>query len=475
MSVVAIRKAFKILESISDHPSPISLAELTDKTKLSKPTTFRIAKTLTSLGYLVQEPSSGTYSISSKMSIISNPQTRYQLINVAKPLMRTLFEEFNEMVNLGVLEDLSVAYIDWIETTRSLRWSLTPHQTDPCYSTALGRAILAFLPSEEQQEILSRLVLKKKTPRTLQSIPELKKILQETQQRGWSIEKNETDEGIVCIGMPLTEFGFKHAALSITVPTPRFTPELEAEIANAFKKIIDSVPNKIKPPSTHQQPTIPAPSSEKPLRKIPYYSSHSGIFPKDCSFEFRQSWRSEPESDFQPGTVYAAWNESGWHFRALLSDKIIRNEAKIDHMATWTTGDVFEVFLQEQEGTRYSEIHVTPENHHLVLAFPAPGIIRTPGMDWTRWIVRDHGIQSKTHIFESEKRWEVDLFVPLAFASHGAKLNSKNRWKISFGRYDYSLPDLTPVISSTSSHSQCDFHRIEEWDLVEFQTPITTL
>jgi hypothetical protein len=55
--------------------------------------------------------------------------------------------------------------------------------------------------------------------------------------------------------------------------------------------------------------------------------------------------------------------------------------------------------------------------------------------------------------------WSVVARIPLG----GLFPTTHLEWLLSFGRYDYTPGQPKPVISSTSPHAICNFHRKEEW------------
>jgi DNA-binding IclR family transcriptional regulator len=126
--------------------------------------------------------------------------------------MEKLHQEFNETVNLGVLEGDQISYAACLETTRPLRLMVRPGTKDPFYCTALGRAIAAFLPEREQAELLSRVKVEPRTSKTVRTRSALAKILRETRRRGWVIDNEECDLGVVCLGVPRCGKGVAGAA-----------------------------------------------------------------------------------------------------------------------------------------------------------------------------------------------------------------------------------------------------------------------
>jgi len=92
----------------------------------------------------------------------------------------------------------------------------------PLYCTAVGKVMLAHMPSEEQAAILPQLELKRHTANTIGSSQELQNHLRKVQKNGyaWDLEENELH--IRCIAAPIWDHtGAVNASLSITGPVVR--------------------------------------------------------------------------------------------------------------------------------------------------------------------------------------------------------------------------------------------------------------
>jgi hypothetical protein len=116
--------------------------------------------------------------------------------------MRELRDRFNETVNLGVLDGREIVYLDMVESRRSLRMQAQLGGRDPVYSTALGKAMVAFLPEDRWGEHLPARL----TPRTEashSSIVALRDDLRRTRERGYGLDDGENEEGVRCLGAPI--------------------------------------------------------------------------------------------------------------------------------------------------------------------------------------------------------------------------------------------------------------------------------
>jgi len=225
VSIAVVRKTVSTLEKLAESEEPLSLAALSARAKLPKPTAHRILQTLAALGYVAQDETSRYY-LTTKLDSLAQ-SSRYRDLKLrAVPSMTALHRQFNETVNLGVLEGSKVHYIHVIETTRSLRMMVQPNAADEYYFTAVGRAIAAHLPEPQLDVILKSTTLRAITPKTVSSRKKLQTILCETRRRGWAIDDEESVLGVVCLATPVFVHNSPVAAISVTMPKSRATKEV---------------------------------------------------------------------------------------------------------------------------------------------------------------------------------------------------------------------------------------------------------
>lgn len=237
MSIAVLHKTFEVLEALSAASKPVPLQELAKPLGLPKPTVYRILHTLRDLGYIGQEDRTGFYFPTSRLANLGHPNPYAAVERRGRPLLEALFKQFNETINLGVLEGPFVRYVVVLETTQALRHVAAPRSKDLFYSTAIGRAFAAFLPQAEQERLIDRVDLKPYTPHTITDPVELRRELAQTARRGYSQELGENDPDLVCFGAPLIEDGRPVGAISVSLPRFRCTPPLRKEITQALAAI----------------------------------------------------------------------------------------------------------------------------------------------------------------------------------------------------------------------------------------------
>jgi DNA-binding IclR family transcriptional regulator len=220
MESTSLVKAFSLIEFLAELEGSGSLNQLSLGTGTTKPSAHRVLRCLIGLGY-VQHDSGGIYRLTSKLRWVALGRRDRRLASTADPLLRRLHEKTGETVNLGVFRRNRVVYITVLESSHPLRRVAEGHESDPIFSTALGRAIAAHLPAAKIDHLFSAAAIEVRTPRTTKDEPELRRILARVLRVGYAIERDETDLGVTCIAAPVLSEAQPVAAISLSVPSAR--------------------------------------------------------------------------------------------------------------------------------------------------------------------------------------------------------------------------------------------------------------
>jgi len=90
------------------------------------------------------------------------------------------------------------------------------------HCTALGKAVLAFLPRPAVEAIVAAHGLSRRTPRTLVTWTALEQELARVCQRRYAVDDVEMEDDVRCVGAPVFDYqGRPVAALSVSAPTVR--------------------------------------------------------------------------------------------------------------------------------------------------------------------------------------------------------------------------------------------------------------
>lgn len=235
MSIAVIDKAFSILEVLARTGRPLALAELAQEGRLPKPTLYRILRSLRDLGYVMQADRGGAYALSDRLASLRVHSRDEVVRDKALPLMEELHATFDETVNLGLLEGIYIRYAHVFETTQALRWIVKPGARDMFHTTALGRAIVANLPGEQQARLVTKACATMPARGRAAARAKLKRELELTSRRGYALEEEETVAGVACVAAPLAPLGEPLAAISVSVPVHRFPAARRAALIEALQ------------------------------------------------------------------------------------------------------------------------------------------------------------------------------------------------------------------------------------------------
>lgn len=232
--ISVLEKAFRVLEAFQGKRE-VTLGDLTIRAHLVKSNVFRILFTMEKLGY-VEKAKGGRYSLTSRLGRLQrDDQAGSDLTRLAAPFMAQLLRQFQETINLGVLDVGEVLYIHVLECAHAFRLAAHAGMRSPLHSTALGKCLLSHLPRPEIETLLKANPPRRLTARTITEISTLCNQLEKVRARGYAVDGGEDSQGARCIGAPILDpRGHVCAAISLSGPAIRVRPSRDKEIANAL-------------------------------------------------------------------------------------------------------------------------------------------------------------------------------------------------------------------------------------------------
>lgn len=218
----AIDKALVILETLNGGAQGKALAEIAGETGLPKTTVHRLLTIMQHRGFVDRTEGSG-YIVGRKViSLGLAAAERDSLVTAAKPVLTILVEQTQETVQLGVLQDMQLLYVDRKEPAdAAIRLARMPALLAELHTSAMGKAILAFSPEEMVERFLA-LPLARYTEHTITDPDKLREDLAEIRSTGLARVGQERYSGVVAIGVPILDaHGVAFAAVSVAGPAHR--------------------------------------------------------------------------------------------------------------------------------------------------------------------------------------------------------------------------------------------------------------
>lgn len=227
-----VEHTLRILKVLSQADTELSLRDVSARAGAGRTSTFRILFTLGKSDYVRKNPDTGKYRLSAKLLELAWRAMGHQrVVPVARPFLQKLHKRFNETVNLAVFQDGEIVYVEILESSQAFRVTAQVGTRVPFHSTALGKAIAAFLPEEVLLANLAQCSWTRFTPHTITSRAEFLKALSMVRQHHYSRDDEETEIGATCVGAPILDHRrLPVAAISLSGPTPRLRAEMPAMI-----------------------------------------------------------------------------------------------------------------------------------------------------------------------------------------------------------------------------------------------------
>lgn len=187
-------------------------------------TTHRLLGTLAAHGLVEADPVSQTWNIGLEALRIGTAfQRRNNLALLGRPAMQGLMAQTGETVNLALLDQGAAVFVAQVECPQPLRAFFTMGERRALYASGIGKALLAFMPADQQQRVL-RQPLTAFTSKTLTGPTQLQSDLDNIKTRGWALDDEEANIGMRCIAAAIfNEFGEAAAGVSLSGPTARLT------------------------------------------------------------------------------------------------------------------------------------------------------------------------------------------------------------------------------------------------------------
>jgi DNA-binding IclR family transcriptional regulator len=210
-----------ILQLIADAPVPPKLAELLEKSGLTRPTLYRVLAVLEAEELIVQNPDKSYVPGIRLITLARIALAGNDIIQIARPELERLGELTAETVHLGVRSKDEMVIADKIESRDTVRMASMVGMRFPIHTTGLGKAYLIGLPVEQAEEFIEGRSLEKVTQYTTTNPELFKQKLSDGRAQGYIIDDQENEEGIVCYGSPIFDATGKTLA-SVSVTTPSF-------------------------------------------------------------------------------------------------------------------------------------------------------------------------------------------------------------------------------------------------------------
>jgi DNA-binding IclR family transcriptional regulator len=222
-----------VLDCFVNPRAELGVNEIARVLGMHKSTVSRLCSTLEHAGYLHRPTSGGPFRLGPRVFHLAGSQShQFNLTSIARPVLQRLVDATGETVTIAARDGLDIVTIDVIEGTNLVRAQARVGSRTQVHASATAKAILALLPPNERDLIIAAWPLAQLTPNTLVSKRALVENLGGVRAKGYSVDMEELEIGLRCIGAPIRNaMGDPIAAIALLGPRHRMTEATIPELA----------------------------------------------------------------------------------------------------------------------------------------------------------------------------------------------------------------------------------------------------
>ena len=226
-------RVLDIFELLAQHPEGFSLSEIAAALRIPKSSAHSLIYTLLARHYLREGWHDRKYHLGPRLfEIGSGYAATSDLLTDGQEVVRATARACDETVHLAILDGAEVVYVAKEEGTNTVRMVSAVGRRFPAYGTGVGKMLLANLPAAELDALYPPdKTLSPITAKTITDPAAFRSELALTHARGYALDYEESTPGLCCIAAPVYgQDGSMVAAISVSVPTVRFTPERQQQL-----------------------------------------------------------------------------------------------------------------------------------------------------------------------------------------------------------------------------------------------------
>jgi DNA-binding IclR family transcriptional regulator len=234
-------RAFDVLEFLAKEPEGQTISEIVEGLEIPTNSVFRILRTLAAREYVVQKHK--RYEVSSKLFALgAQAIAEESLFERIYPAMKELRDEVKETVIMGKIFEGKGIVLEQLPGKYPVKVIVEVGASFDFHDSAPGKAILAFLPENEREELLKEHEYTIHTSNTITDKETLLAEFAKIRETGIAYDMEELDESVCCVSCPIfNSHGYPIAALWITGPSSRISAKDLETAALTLKKEAISV------------------------------------------------------------------------------------------------------------------------------------------------------------------------------------------------------------------------------------------
>ncbi len=266
-SVVALRRGLAILDAFSSGSTELGVNEIARMLEMHKSTVSRLCATLEQAGYLARDGVTDKFRLGARIQQLTGASWRnVELRSAARDVLHQLVESSGETVTMAVRDGLDIVTIEVVDGPSIVRMQARVGMRTQVHASAGAKAVLAWLPEAELLRMIDAWPLARLTPNTIVDKDELVKHLEGIRQQGYSIDNEELEVGLRCVGAPVRDqSGEVVGAIAVSSPRFRLREEDYPRVGQMTRQAADAISARLGAPVAMSIGRKPAASRPAPV------------------------------------------------------------------------------------------------------------------------------------------------------------------------------------------------------------------
>lgn len=201
----AVGRALSILEEIAESQKGLTNSDLSRRLGIPKSSASYILRVLEQRHYLRRD-SGGKYRLGLKLlSLTEGAMTHLDVREAARPALADFLKKSQlPEVHIAVLDNGRAVYIEKLENEKSfIRMDIWVGHRLPVHTTAIGKALVAFMTDDEILKILELRGMERKTRRSITNPQKFLREADRVRRFGFAVDDEENANGVRCIAAPI--------------------------------------------------------------------------------------------------------------------------------------------------------------------------------------------------------------------------------------------------------------------------------
>ena len=203
--ILSVAKALRLLDILTEVKTPLSLAELSERSGWPKSTVYGLLSTMRETS-VIEQQSDGKYCLGVRLFEYGCAVSGcWSVSEISKPYLQHLSSKTGESVFLSVLNRNEVITIDQVQSRAGLRVVSEVGTRLPIHCTSQGKVFLASMTEAEAMRLFKSKSLPSYTPQTIVNWAKMQSELNAIRRQNYAVEDGEYKIGLQSVSSPIRD------------------------------------------------------------------------------------------------------------------------------------------------------------------------------------------------------------------------------------------------------------------------------